>query len=520
MEFVQNNKVLIEIDDEIASLIQEMNEAPAGRQQTDFVKATRDVIIDSIIGPFGLSRHMFTDKDGGSVTTVHNFKQGITATETDAERYRNYEHALNNPIDGALYRSDLAQERRAAFSENESIVDAYTGRELPKDGTAQIDHVISIKSIEQSPESHLAQTRDERVQTANVDENKAWTSRAVNQSKQDKPLTEWMEQPNVSDPTKTNAEYYGVDEKRALEHHQKAEKAVQSEIHGALIRKQSKEALQTGIRTGVRLALRQMIGLFLVDIAEGIIADIRYVIRQGMKSVQDFAELLKKRMKETADTVRARWKDYLRAGMEGGIAGFLSSIITVVINNLLTTAKHIVTIIREGTLAVVRSARLIISPPPHMSKEDVVFEVLKILSSAFAIALGLSMEEVVKKGLTLVPGLAPMADTIARVVTGVLTGMGALLVMLAFDHLKAHIQFKKKEIADLHRGQSVALLQIKQTVFLIDEAARHAHGESERLRDELNTSRAHMNNMGHETDDVIEEYSTSVEQMKRLLEEL
>ena len=43
-------------------------------------------VIGQIIGPFGLSTAMFEDKNGGNVTTLHNFSQDddqYVATESD-----------------------------------------------------------------------------------------------------------------------------------------------------------------------------------------------------------------------------------------------------------------------------------------------------------------------------------------------------------------------------------------------------------------------------------------------------
>jgi hypothetical protein len=37
----------------------------------------QDKIIQNIIGPFGLSKAMFDDKNGGNITTTHNFKQSL-----------------------------------------------------------------------------------------------------------------------------------------------------------------------------------------------------------------------------------------------------------------------------------------------------------------------------------------------------------------------------------------------------------------------------------------------------------
>lgn len=459
---------------------------------------------------------MFEDKDGGNITTVHNFKKGIVAHDEDAVRHGAYVRALNDPIDATDYRKGMSGERDAVFERDEPIIDDYTGRELPKDGRTHRDHVMSIKSIEQAPEGHLAQTREERVRMANVEENKAWTSNSINSSKQHKSATEWAEQTNTKD--KMNAEYYGVDQERLKQKEREVGQAIKREQKKAVRRKQSKELMHAGVRDASRLALRQVIGLFLKDIAEGIIADIRHIIRQGSRSLGEFTELIKNRVSETVETIRNKWKQYLQAGVEGGVSGFISNFVTLLINGLWSTARNIVTIIREGTMSLIRAFRIIVSPPPHMSKSEVVYEVFKILGGALVVAIGIGLEETIKKGLAMIPPLLPYAHILASVITGLITGVASLLVMMAFDKLKAYIRFKNKEMADVHRGQSIVLVQIKRTVLIVDEAARYSHAVATHLRDEIQRDKQDMIESGRTTDEAIEDYSSAVDRMNLLLE--
>ena len=46
------------------------------------------IVVRSIAGAFGLSS--FGDKIGGNVTTIHNFQEGITATDSDYQKILEY----------------------------------------------------------------------------------------------------------------------------------------------------------------------------------------------------------------------------------------------------------------------------------------------------------------------------------------------------------------------------------------------------------------------------------------------
>ncbi|MGD9661897.1 MAG: hypothetical protein AB7U63_11530 [Porticoccaceae bacterium] len=514
-----NDEVLIEIDDQIEVLINEINSAPNREQQQDFAKACREVIVDTLMGPFGLSAAMFTDHDGGNITTVHNFENGTYAPR-DAERYQNYQNAQTERFDRSDYERDLPKERKEIFKQKERIEDEYTGRELPKDGRAHRDHVVSAHEIEKSSRGHLGQTREERVATANREENKVWTDSSLNQSKNDHDLREWSERPNRQDPSKTNAEYYEADPKRMEEAYRTARKKVDSEQNKAVLIKQAGEFVYEGSKEAGNLALRQILGLLIKDLAEGLIDDIRTLIREGFQSLQQLAALLKNRITATIKRIKAKWAEYLKEGVAAGFSGFLSSFLTLIINSFVTTAKNIVRIIREGCLSVVRALKIIVSPPPGTSVSEVAYEVFKILSGAVVVAIGIGLEETIKKGIEAVPLLAPFAGPISLTLTGMLTGILSLTVVLAFDRLKNHLVFRNKQLADIHRGQSMVLLKIKKTALVLDQASEFVQVSATHLRVEFQKDWDEIKELKSRTEDKIESYKLAIHRLQDLSGEL
>lgn len=517
MQREQTEQIIVEIDEQIALLIEEINTSSEGDGDWDFVDACKDVIIESLVGPFGLSRTMFVDKDGGNVTTVHNFKIGIVATEEDARRYDAYKQALQNPdYDG--YRSRMGTERRRIFEENEQLYDAYTGRELEKDSDTHIDHVIPVAEIEQSAEAHLAQTREERENAAYSPENLVPTHRRLNLYKNKSDLLEWMKEPSKDDPSLTNEEAFGMDRKRSMKVYRRARKAVVGQRKIARLKKQSRELLQVSVQDAGKLALRQVIGLFLKDLAEGIVDDVRALMRQGVQSLSELVNLVRARIEKTVETIKTKWKDYLHAGVNAGITGFVYNLVTLLINSLWTTAKNIVRVIREGTLAVVKAVRTIVSPPAHMSKAEIAAEVLKILSGAIVVVIGIGLEEVIKKGIEAIPPLAPFAGIMAPVITGIITGIGALLVVWAFDKLRDRIKFQYKQLANIHREHTVVLLEIKKTVFIVQQAHDFIHSSTEALHQKMTSGWQVLKELGQATDAALDKQSTTIRQLKSLSE--
>lgn len=516
MDMRYPKELVIEIDDRVELLLQEINSAPPG-QTVDVAQSLRSVVIDSILGPFGLSATVFDDREGGNVTTVHNFEKGVTANDGDAARHEAYVLAQSETFNRKDYEASLPAERKAIFKQVDSIDNHYTRTDMAKNGNAVRDHVVSAHEIEKSSKGQLGQTREERVATANKGENKVWTDRSLNSSKRDDDLLEWANRSNAQDPSRTNAEFYGADPARINEAYGRARRAVDHAQNLAVLKKQASEfAIQGGIEAG-KVAFRQVLGLLLKELAEGVIHDIKALIREGFQSLKQLAEMLRLRIKQTIASFNERWADYLKEGAMGGLAGFLSNLATLLINTLITTAKHVVTIIREGTLAVVKSVKLIVSPDPGMTASEVAYEVLGLLSGALATAVGLATQEALAKGLMSVPLLTPFANEIAGVATALLSGTAGLLVVLAFDHIKQAMAFRRKQHADIHRGQAVTLLRIQRTTIMIAAAHEYVATTHDRLQLTLANDWAEIEETDAVTDAAIDDYGNAVAALDHLL---
>ena len=525
MKDPQQNDLVIEIDEQIANLIEEINAEPGG-QAFDSSASLSTVVIDAVMGPFGLSASMFADREGGNITTHHNFQQGIVANDADMARFDAWQNAQNDPFDRAganaaqNYDHQLKAERKPLFQKAERIQDAYTGRELPKDGRAHRDHVIPAAQVERSSKAHLGMSREERVRLANHDTNLVWTDAGLNQSAGMRDKLEWAEQVKRRDGVEmSNAEYFGVDRERLESAYAQAHKRIDSAENLAVLKKQAGEFLTQGGKDVGTLAIRQVIGILLKELATGLIEDVKRVVRDGFQSIEHLARLLKARLLALAERIKAKWTAYLTEGVSAGLAGLMSSLITLLINSFLTTAKRVVTIIRECTLAVVRSVKLIVAPPLEMSGQEIAIEVLKLLSGGIVAAATLLLQESVAKALESIPLFAPFAQDIAVVLVAILSGTMGLLTVLCFDRLKSHIAFRNKALADVHRGHAIAFLKVTQTRVMVDQAARHMSETTEQLELRLANSWAVIEGESSKADAAISNYGLSIERLRTLTKE-
>ncbi|WP_394560510.1 hypothetical protein [Aquipseudomonas alcaligenes] len=523
---MHKDDLIIDIDDQVEVLLQQINSAPNQRQQHDFVESFQNMLIDQVLGPFGLSRELFKDRDGGAITSLHNFEKGVVANDADSKRHASWVEANSSQFDrkgngnAQDYDAQLKAERKPLFQDTPVITSAYTGKELPKDGRTHRDHVISAAEIERSSQGHLGQSREERVKTANSRENLVWAESGLNQSKGDLDAIQWAEKTKNRDGVKkTNTEHFDVDEELLKGTYKEAKTAVEGTQKQAVLMKQGGELLVEGGKAAGYLALRQVLGMILKDVVQGLTDDVRYLVREGFNGARSLLELVQDRLQATFRNLREKWAEYLKEGTSAGLSGFFSTLITLVINSFITTAKNIVTLIREAVLALARSIKVIVAPPAGMSKGEIAFEVLRLLSAAVATCVGLALEETIKKALESIALLAPVAGELAPIIAGIITGGLTLFTVLAFDRIKDAIAFRNKQLADVHRGQAIGLLKIKQTVLMLDSAYENMTMTAQTLRIQFEESWIEVQESREQTQRSIASYQSSVRALDDLLEQ-
>ena len=64
-------------------------------QGTQLLELCSENVINTVVGRFGLASLIVDARDGGAVTTAHNFKDGTVATEEDKNRYENWQKSKN-----------------------------------------------------------------------------------------------------------------------------------------------------------------------------------------------------------------------------------------------------------------------------------------------------------------------------------------------------------------------------------------------------------------------------------------
>lgn len=397
-------------------------------------------VISQVIGAFGLSRAMFADKDGGNVTTVHNFETegGPTATHGDQALKDSYGQSYDR---ANFTLSDAEWEKRRA-SHKQSGMDAYTGGNLGD--RPHLDHVVPLKEIAGNAAAHLALgtvgtdgiSLKAIINLANDDANLAITNAALNGSKCAEDLKQWMAASNEDGVS--NAELYGVDPERAEEIYKAARAHIDSTVNSALLRKQAGELLSSGAKEAAGMALRQAMGMLLTELINALFNELKDLIRRGFEAGKSVFKEIGERLRQVAASVAAKLPDALSSLFSGGVSGFLSNLLTFVINSFITTGARLVRVIREGLIGLFKAFKMLIMPPPHISREDSLRQGAKMLTTVVVSAIGVLLEQSMVVFINSLGPLAVLADVIGPVLTGIIIGLVSSLLAYLIDRLFDH----------------------------------------------------------------------------------
>jgi len=425
-------------------------------------------VIAQIIGPFGLSTAMIEDRNGGNVTTLHNFERAdadYVATDSDRKLHEHSKKTYDASV-RSDYEVDTKEKAAVAGGQTWDAkrkakiaqgVDEYTGGVVAQNGEvtlksgkvrdAELDHVVSISEIHGDPKMHLAlgkTTVDKATgkstvdvsrqrELANHDDNLALTNASLNASKSDSDLQEWAarERKDGSD----NKTHFEVDEQRMKEKHKKARQHIDEAADGALRRKQATELLETGGKQALQMGLRQSLGLLLTELVNGLFNEFKVLIKHGVEAGKSLFEEIRVRLERVIGNVVKKIPDAASQLFEGGVSGFMSNLLTFLLNNFLSTAKRFVTVIREGLLGLFRALKMIFFPPKHLTADQALQEGLKILGTVVISSVGLLLSETVATFMLTVPFLKPVADIITPVLMGIMTGLLSAFLAYQIDCL-------------------------------------------------------------------------------------
>jgi len=264
------------------------------------------------------------------------------------------------------------------------------------------------------------------------EENLVVTDKSLNRSKGEHSLDDFAETTNDG---VTNAERFELDQESCATAQNRADQHLNSSINKDLLRKQGTELLQTGGKQAALMGLRQSLGLLLTELVNGLFNEFKVLIKAGVEAGKTLFEEIKERLQRVIASVVKKIPAAASQAFQGGVSGFMSNLITFLINNFLSTAKRFVTIIREGLLGLVKAFKMIMFPPKGMTSNEALQEGLKILTLVIVTSVGFLLQESVATFLKTLPFLIPVADIVSGVLIGIMTGLLSAFLAYQLDNL-------------------------------------------------------------------------------------
>jgi hypothetical protein len=451
------------------ALVSEIKGRWNDEQMTILLDGCKKSVLQSVVMPFGLGHFVAGyDKRGGNVDTVHNVRNGVYVSEKEQMVYENKPKYDKNMAD--MVHKDKRyidqNEKISKAKEDCGVQDAYSDRILSKHDKVDLDHVNSAYQTHNDAGRVLAEISTEKL--ANIPENLKPTSDSANRSKKAKSPDDFavfLENTNpkrrlrIKELEKNRGnltveeqkelkklnKLESVDTKKLREAGEKAKIAQDDKINKKYYSSDKflKNTIFTSSFEAGKMGLQQSIGLLLTEFFAATFDEISDAYKNGFQDSlksQSFFEALQVRLFKIAKRVAASWKDALSAFKEGAISGFLSNLVTMLINTLVTTGKRIVRVIREGFLSIMKALKIAMFPSEGMTRAESSDAALKLLATGVTVSLGILAEEAVEKTVlafftTHLPPLAPFAPTVSVIFVGAMTGIASSLLVYGLDHL-------------------------------------------------------------------------------------
>lgn len=422
-------------DGEVESLLAQLRGQFDSQKFDDLTRSCRDMVLSNIIKPFGLARVLFTDHDGGNVTTELGARKA----------FEDKSFKVAAGYDREDYVSSRVRKNMDSFKEAKvvdgMVRDEYSiGESWVRVEDADTDHIVS--AAEYHSMGGFMQGEEKKQRFAGDERNYAITENGINRSKGSENGRDWQDQKGNGRDV-SNKEYFETDGRKVGPAVTRGTSAARDHLptNTEKLAYYTRETLSTGAKEAAKMGTQQAVGLMLHELVSAIFAEVKDIYANGYKGGRPdstFFEVLKKRLTRVAKRVAARWKDATQAFTQGALSGFISNLVTVVVNKFIATGKRIVRIIREGFFSLLRALKLIVSPPEGMSSRQACHEATKLIATGLTIAGGLLLEEGVEgylMGQLAGTPLAAIVPAASAVCVGMATGLVSVFLVYALDKI-------------------------------------------------------------------------------------
>ncbi|MBQ9290552.1 MAG: BREX-1 system adenine-specific DNA-methyltransferase PglX [Clostridia bacterium] len=300
-------------------------------------------------------------RDEAHIQTTENFSKGKIATHNDKidyqQRYDEWQNRFEKDDSGRIltHSTRTGKEVERVKKEARRPFD----KDRPKGSSnnhTDMDHTVSAAEIIRDPEANAHLSIEKQIEFANSKENLNEIDSAMNRSKSDLSMEDWLDTPNTTNKQKPN-EIFDIDEKTDQKLREKDKEA------RTAYQKKKEEGVKESIRTGRQSqkeeafriggkALRSMIMSLLADLIRNIVGKLIVWLQSKARSFNTFIEHIKDAIISLAVNVQ---RHILTAGNS-----LINTIATAMIGPVVNTIRKVWTAIKQGARSV-KEAMFIIS---------------------------------------------------------------------------------------------------------------------------------------------------------------
>ena len=415
-----------------------LEDAPIEDSYDTIFSQYEEVVVQALVSSFGLD-FLIQDQHGGDVDTIHNVRE---IGKNPEMRYKNQQNAKDyanrGKYDGAEYHKDptfaqaKSKKRKEYFENgNKDFKDEYTGKtnlgflgkskNAPTDKNANLDHIISAKSIHDDPGRVLAELDGKEL--ANSEDNFAWTNEKLNKSMNADEIPDYIAaHPELDETTKNNM----------MERYKKAKNVYYAKVNRVYYTSTKfwKDTCNAAAKLGLSMGVRQALGLVFTEIWFTVKDSIIQSKKDGKALFDAIANAVKQGLKNAKKKFKEIWEKFI----EGAVAGVLSSLVTTLANIFFTTAKNVIKIIRESFASLSQASKILFINPDSYPLGDRFVAAAKVLATGASVIAGSMVKELFKT--TPIAGIPIIEDVVPTFCNVLVTGIMSCSLLYILDHNK------------------------------------------------------------------------------------
>lgn len=323
----------------------------------------------------------------------------------------------------------------------------------------QMDHTVSAAEIIRDPAANAHLTREEQIAFANSEANLNEMPSSWNQSKGDKSMTDWLDNPNSKGqkPTET---LDGLSDEKAQELREK--NTVARTEYDRVKAKGEMRSVIDGRISQIKEGAKAVLFGLLASLLKNIMVKLLIWFKTGKRKLKEFLISIKNAIKEFFYNLRHNFKETLKTSSET----FITTIVTEVSDKI----KKFWLFLKQGFKSLKEAVDYIMAPENKNKPFDIlVLEVGKILVAGLSVAGAIALNEVIENALLSVPFFAlqiPLLGTVASIISTFFSALVmGIIGALAIRLIDKFIANKQKELANkkiIEAGNHVLNVQSKQ----------------------------------------------------------